>query len=80
MTEEMLKNLCPTEEEEKSLIEPERVKALRATGFTSAPEVIEFERTVEAIRNKRRIEDGERRKYLAAFRMLLRARSVYGAL
>ena len=78
MTEEMLKNLCPTAEEEKSLIEPERVKALRATGFISAPEVVEFERSVEAIREKRKAMEGERRKYLNAFKTLLRARSVYG--
>ena len=78
MTEEMLKNLCPTPEEEKSLIEPERVKALRAAGFTSAPEVIKYEETAKAIRDRRRVNEGEKRKYLNAFKTLLRARQVYG--
>ena len=73
----MLKNLCPTSEEEKSLIEPERVKALRAAGFTSAPEVIKYEETAKAIRDKRRVNEGEKRKYLNAFKTLLRARQVY---
>lgn len=78
MTEEMLKNLCPTAEEEKSLIEPERIRALKAAGFTSAPEVVKYEETVKAIRDKRKINEGERRKYLNAFRTLLIARQAYG--
>jgi hypothetical protein len=76
--EETLKNLCPTEEEEKNLIEPERVKALRAAGFTSAPEVVKYEEIVQAIQDKRRINEGEKRKYLNAFKTLLRARQTYG--
>lgn len=78
MMEETLKNLCPTEEEERSLIEPERVKALRAAGFTSAPEVVKYDETAKALRVRRRVNEGEKKKYLNAFKTLLRARQTYG--
>ena len=78
MTEEMLKNLCLTPEEEKMLTEPERIRLLKAAGFTSVPEVIEFENRVKVFQSRKDAINDERESHLNAFKTLLKAREVYG--
>lgn len=75
----VLKNLSPiSKAEEKTLTEPERVRLLVEAGFTSAPEVIKYRKQVESRLRGRQLEEAIREDVLKSFRVLLKARKVYG--
>ena len=79
MEELILKNLSPVSKTgEKNLTEPERVRLLVEAGFTSAPEVIKYQKQVESQLKGRRLEEAIREDVLKSFKVLLKARKVYG--
>ena len=70
----MLESLQETLKAEDSLIEPERVRALRQAGFTSHPEILRYEQQVEAIKKSEKARTNQ----IEAFKLLLKARKTYG--
>lgn len=78
MTEELLRNLCLSSEKKKNLTEPERVRLLVEAGFTSAPEVIKYRKQVESQLTGQRLEEALREGVLKSFKVLLKARQIYG--
>lgn len=74
-----MKSLSPISKTgEKGLTKPERVRLLIEAGFTSVPEVVNYQQQVESQLKGQQLEATIRENILRSFKLLLKARKTYG--